>query len=74
MKTRATIDAIGFVTVVGVLTAGVAAMGIVQVAAAGIDLLVVAPFARRARTINAKAPVLAVVPSERIERQLPQAA
>ena len=72
MKAKGTIDAIGFVAVAGVLTAGVALMGVVQAAAAGVDLLVAAPFARSARTIKAKAAVAA--PKARIERRLPQAA
>jgi hypothetical protein len=41
MKARETIEAIGFVTLVGAPTVAVAA-GIVQAAAAGIDLLVLA--------------------------------
>jgi hypothetical protein len=70
-KTRDTIDAIGFVAAAGVLTAGVAVLGVVQAAAAGVDLLVVTPFAGRAR---AKTTIPATAPQTRIERRLPQAA
>ncbi len=55
MKARETIEAIGFVTLVGAPTVAVAA-GIVQAAAAGIDLLVLARSNARNRSGS---PVLA---------------
>jgi hypothetical protein len=54
------------------LTAGVAVLGVLQAAGAGVDYLVVKPFALAARTIKAKAPVAA--PEQRYERHLPTAA
>ncbi len=74
MKVKETIGAIGFFTLVGAETVALAVAGVVQVAAAGVALLVVAPFATgrnksRARQLAALAPR-----DERIDVRLPQAA
>jgi hypothetical protein len=45
MKVKETVGAIGFFTLVGAETVVLAVAGVVQVAAAGVALLAVAPFA-----------------------------
>lgn len=77
MKAKETIDAIGFVTLVGVLTAGAAVAGVVQAAAAGVDLLLLAPFAFTRKTVRVRKPIATIVRMPRedpVEVHMPQAA
>ena len=47
MNVEETVGTIGFFTLAGAATLGLAVAGVIQVAAAGVELLVVAPFAKR---------------------------
>ena len=73
MKAKQTVDAIGTLTVVGGLTVALAALGVVQVAAAGFELLVAAPLARR-KTNFRHTPAILTLPKRRLDVRIPQAA
>jgi len=74
MKVKETVGAIGFFTLVGAETVGLAVAGVGQVAAAGVALLVVWPFASGRNKSHARQLALLAPHDERIDVRLPQAA
>jgi hypothetical protein len=74
MKVKQTVGAIGFFTLVGAETLVLAVAGVVQVAAAGVALLVVAPFAIGRNKSRARQLAVSALRGERIHVRLPRAA
>lgn len=74
MKVKGTVGAIGFFTYVGAATVGLAVAGVIQVAAAGIELLVVAPFAQTRKMARARKLTVVTPRTERVDVRRPQAA
>jgi len=73
MKANDTLDAIGVIAVAGALTVVLAAAGVVQVAAAGVELLIASPLAGRKKAVR-RTGTIATVPTARTDVRLPRAA